>query len=64
MDRAETIKILSVLRGAYPQFYRDTSRQEAERVVGLWEDMFREDEYMLVAAAVKALIAGDTKADL
>lgn len=61
MDRAETIKILSVLRGAYPQFYRDTSRQEAERVVGLWENMFREDEYMLVAAAVKALIAGDTK---
>ena len=39
MDRQETMKILSVLRGAYPAFYRDTSRQEAEAIVNLWAAM-------------------------
>lgn len=61
MDRTETMKILSVLRGAYPAFYRDTSRQEAEAIVNLWAEMFREDDYMLVAAAVKSLIVADKK---
>ena len=61
MDRQETMKILSVLRGAYPAFYRDTSRQEAEAIVNLWADMFRDDDYMLVAAAVKSLIVADKK---
>lgn len=61
MDRQETMKILSVLRGAYPAFYRDTSRQEAEAIVNLWAGMFAEDDYQLVAAAVKALIVADKK---
>ncbi len=61
MDRAEVLKIMSVLRGAYPQFYRDISRKEADAIVGLWEDVFRDDEYRLVAAAVKALIESDEK---
>jgi hypothetical protein len=55
------MKILSVLRGAYPAFYRDTSRQEAEAIVNLWAEMFREDDYQLVAAAVKSLIVADSK---
>ena len=29
MTREDTIKILSVLRGAYPAFYRDITKQEA-----------------------------------
>lgn len=61
MDRTETLKILSVLRGAYPAFYRDTTKKEAEAIAGLWEDMFAEDDYVIVAAAVKALIVADSK---
>ena len=61
MDRQETMKILSVLRGAYPAFYRDTSRQEAEAIVNLWAEMFRDEDYMLVSAAVKSLIVADKK---
>lgn len=61
MTREETIQILSVLRGAYPAFYRDTSRQEAEAVVNLWAAMFADDDAAVVGAAVKALIAGDEK---
>lgn len=59
MDRSEVLKIMSVLRGAYPAFYRNIDRKEAEATVGLWEDMFKHDEYPLVAAAVKALIESD-----
>ena len=61
MTREETIKILSVLRGAYPGFYRDIGRHEAEATISLWGSMFEEEPYELVGAAVKAFIAGDSK---
>ena len=61
MTREETIKILSVLRGAYPAFYRDITKQEAESTIALWESMFDEEPYELVGAAVKAFISGDAK---
>ena len=61
MTREDTIKILSVLRGAYPAFYRDITKQEAESTIALWESMFDEEPYPIVGAAVKAFIAGDSK---
>lgn len=61
MNQTETLKIMAVLRGAYPAFYRDMSRKEAESVVALWAEMFAEDDVAIVAAAVKALIATDEK---
>ena len=61
MDRADVLKIMSVLRGAYPQFYRNIDRKEAEATVGLWTEMFAHDEYPFVAAAVKAMIESDSK---
>lgn len=61
MNREDTIKILSVLRGAYPAFYRDITKQEAESTIALWESMFDEEPYELVGAAVKAFISGDSK---
>lgn len=61
MTREETIKILAVLRGAYPAFYRDITKQEAEATIALWMSMFEEEPYELVGAAVKAFIAGDSK---
>ena len=61
MNRTETLKILAVLRGAYPAFYRDMGRQEADSVVALWEEMFADEPYSIVAAATKALIANDSK---
>lgn len=61
MTREDVIKIMSVLRGAYPQFYRDISKQEALDTINLWSDMFLDDPAELVAAAVKALIATDAK---
>lgn len=61
MTREDTIKILSVLRGAYPGFYRDITKQEAESTIALWTSMFDEEPYELVGAAVKAFISGDSK---
>jgi len=61
VTRDETVKILSVLRGAYPQFYKNTTRQEAMDTINLWAEMFADDDYQIVAAAVKSLIASDEK---
>lgn len=61
MTREDTIKILAVLRGAYPAFYRDITKQEAESTISLWAAMFDEEPCELVGAAVKAFIAGDSK---
>lgn len=61
MDRTETLAIMSVLKAAYPSYYRDMRRTEAESVVSLWQELFSGDDYAVVAAAVKGLIA--TKQD-
>ena len=61
MTREDTIKILSILRGAYPGFYRDITKQEAESTINLWAAMFDEEPYELVGAAVKAFISADAK---
>ena len=59
MERNDVIKIMAVLRGAYPHFYRGIDRREAEDTVALWAEMFAPDPYELVAAAVKSLIEAD-----
>lgn len=61
MDRAETLKIMAVLRGAYPNFYRGISKVEAEDTVNLWLDIFGDYPYQLMAAAVKSFIEADEK---
>ena len=61
MERNDVLQIMAVLRGAYPQFYRDISRKEAEDTVNLWQAMFAEDEPGLVGAAVKAIIVSEAR---
>lgn len=61
MTREDTIRIMAILRGAYPAFYRNMGEQEALEVVNLWAVMFADDDMRLVTAAVQALIATDTK---
>ena len=55
MDRTETLAIMSVLKAAYPSYYRDMKRADAESVVALWSEMFAGDDYAVVAAAVKGI---------
>ena len=61
MTRDETIDLLSVLKAAYPNFYRDMTRKDADHVISLWADMFEDEPVEVVALAVKAHIAADTK---
>ena len=57
MDRLETADILAVLKAAYPQFYNGLSPKEANKIVDLWAEMFKDEPVMVVAVAVKAMIA-------
>lgn len=57
----ETLAIMSVLKAAYPNYYKDMKRSEAESIVSLWAEMFKDEPAELVAVAVKAHIANDKK---
>ncbi len=61
MTREETLAIMSVLKAAYPSFYKDMKRDEAEGIVELWASMFADEPAIVVANAVKAHIATDKK---
>lgn len=61
MTRKETLQIMSILKAAYPAYYKDLSRSESESVVGLWSAMFAQDDYRVVSLAVRALLETDVK---
>lgn len=56
MTREETTKILSIIKLAYPNFYKNITKQEAENTVNLYQEMFKDDDVNLVMCAVKELI--------
>lgn len=61
MTEKETLGIMSVLKAAYPSYYREMRRSEAFTVVGLWQSAFRDEPVEWVAQAVRDFIAGDSK---
>lgn len=61
MTREDTLDLLSVLKAAYPNFYRGMTVKDADHVVDLWFEMFKDEPAGLVALAVKRHIATDTK---
>ena len=60
MSEQETLKILTVLRAAYPMFYRGLKDGDAKAVVNLWQIQFAEDSYKDVSLAVHTLISTRT----
>ncbi len=56
MNREEIIDILEILKTAYPRFYANMTKDEAEKTIRLWNEMFKDDAPELVAIAVKKLI--------
>lgn len=61
MERRDVLMVMAVLRGAYPQYYRGISDEEAEDTVNLWTDLFADDDPGLVGAAVRAIIVADDR---
>ena len=57
MNLAQTKLVLGTLYAAFPAFYKDMKPQATNGISKLWQEMFADDPYELVAAAVKALIA-------
>lgn len=52
---------MGVLRAGYPNFYKGMTKDDLVDIVNLWQDMFRGDDVVIVAAAVKTLMASDEK---
>jgi len=61
MTRAETLEILTTIRVAYPNFYRNSSPEDTDAATNLWAKMFADEPYELVSAAFERYIASDTR---
>ena len=57
MTREETIKILAILKAAYPNAYKDMTKEEANGTVAVWTTQFANYPVDLVALAVNKLIS-------
>ena len=57
MTRDETIKVLAVLKAAFPASYRNMTRDEANGTVMIWATQFAADPVQVVMMAVQKLIA-------
>lgn len=55
------LKVLAVLKTAYPYFYRDATPQSASDTLDLWASLFVDDDPALVGIAVKSFIASDER---
>ena len=58
MTQQETAQVLTLLRAAYPAFYKKTTAQEAEIAGRLWAEMFSEDDYGIVQYALNTVYHG------
>ena len=61
MNKRETAQILTILRVAYPGFYSRMTKNDVENTVTVWADLFRDDDFTIVQAAIKAVINAGTK---
>lgn len=60
MTREEAVKILSVLKAAYPNSYRGMTKDEANGTIGVWAVQFCDIPYPVVSIAVNKLISTNT----
>ena len=61
MTGKETKAVLALLRAAYPNFYKNQTREDLLAVVNLWQKQFEEYDGSLVLGAVNALISVRTE---
>ena len=56
MSRDNIIAILGILKTAYPRFYANMKKTEAEETISLWQEMFSDTDIRILTIAVKRLI--------
>lgn len=57
MTREETIKVLAILKAAYPNSYRNMSKEEANGTVAVWTMQFAQFPVDVVMLAINKLIS-------
>lgn len=60
MTREEAIKILSILKAAYPNSYKGMTRDEASGTINIWAMQFTDIPVSIVSIAVNKLISTST----
>ena len=60
MTREDTVKLMTMLKAAYPHSYKDLTKPDAEAMLALWQRLFSGDDTAEVFAAVDALISTRT----
>ena len=60
MTREETIKVLAILKAAYPNSYKGMTREEAQGTVSVWAMQFAEFPVEVVLLAINKIIASST----
>ena len=60
MTREEAIKILAILKAAYPNFYKNMTKEEAKGTINVWASQFVSFPYSAVLIAVQKLISTKT----
>jgi len=56
MTRQEALAVMAMLKTAYPNFYKDLSKEDINAAVNLWATMFSEEPIQVVTEAIKALM--------
>lgn len=61
MNTEETGKILAVIKKTYPDAYKNFTDRDKRDLITLWQELFADDDYIIVGAAIKIYIASDTR---
>ena len=59
MTKNETLRILAIIKVAYPNSFTKMTNQDIEMLTNLWTMQFKEYEYELVMGAINTIIASD-----
>lgn len=60
MSREEVITVLACLKVAYPNFYKDITKNDANEMIGLYQRQFANYDSNLVMVAVEEMIGMNT----
>ena len=60
MTKEETIKVLAILKAAYPNSYKNMNKEEANATVTVWAVQFADIPAEVVMIAINKLIATST----
>ena len=59
MTQNETVEVLKILTTAYPKYYSNITREQANNMLNLWSTMFADKDVKDVINALKAFILTD-----